>query len=159
MLLLGFDVFPEYVLEHGALALVVLELLRLPSSRVQLGPSGIPLGAPGERQPVRCGAEGQQRQRPDRSVSKAADERLYLVLMSRFGSVQVLPSVWSSRVQQQIRGLLGGQVLQNRLPVDGQRVPKVLGEELLQEETAGSLVSRRRPNPAEFSLFPVFLQN
>lgn len=58
MLLLGFDVFPEYVPEHGALTLVFLELLRLPSTSVLLELSG-------EGQPVSCGAEGQQRQRPD----------------------------------------------------------------------------------------------
>lgn len=58
MLLLGFDVFPEDVPEHGALALVLLELLGPPSAPVLLQVSG-------EGQPVGCGAEGQQRQRPD----------------------------------------------------------------------------------------------
>lgn len=53
MLLLGFDVFPKYVTEHGALTLVFLKLLRLPSPRVLPEVSG-------KCQPVSCGAERQQ---------------------------------------------------------------------------------------------------
>lgn len=58
MLLLGFDVLPEYVAEHGALTLVFLKLLRLQSSSVLPEVSG-------KRQLVSCGAERQQRQRPN----------------------------------------------------------------------------------------------
>lgn len=67
MLLLGFDVFPEYVPEHGALALVFLELLRLVATSVLLEVSG-------EGQPVSGGAEGQQRQRPHRSIPEGSNQ-------------------------------------------------------------------------------------
>lgn len=63
MLLLGFDVFPEDVAEHGALALVFLKLLRLPSVPILLELSG-------KGQTVGSGAEGQQGQRPNGTIPK-----------------------------------------------------------------------------------------
>lgn len=53
MLLLGFDVFPEYMTQQRALALVFQKLLRL--HRASLLPA-----LSGKRQSVSCGTERQQ---------------------------------------------------------------------------------------------------
>ncbi|KAG7221166.1 hypothetical protein INR49_017495 [Caranx melampygus] len=111
------------VAQQRALALILLELLGLHVAGGPVlvpTPTTTPCALSGKRQSVSCGPESQERQRPH-GRGLIPD--------------QLLPSVSMRGVQQQVCDLRVGQVLQHRLPAPGQRVPEILGEEVLSGKT------------------------